>query len=78
MKERHDLLWNTIGYLDEEQVALNTGYYLLIFSTSWIIFAGIAEIVFFSLYNGKFHPFAKILQDLKPHSGIGLLYSPSV
>ena len=73
MKERHDFLWITIGYLDEEQVALDTGYFLLIFSTSWIIFAGIAEIFFFSLYNGKFHPFANILQDPKQHSGFGLL-----
>lgn len=63
IQERNTFLWNTIGYLDKEYEALITGYVLLGVSTFWIIFGGTAEAYFFSLYNGKYHPFADILID---------------
>ena len=61
MKERHDILANTIGYLPQEEEALKTGYHLLIGSLSMVIIGTILEVLFFWLYNGSCHPFANIL-----------------
>ena len=61
IQERQTFLWTTIGYLDQEHEALITGYVLFGASLIWIICGGLAEAYFFSLYNGKFHPFANIL-----------------
>ena len=63
MQERHDILSRTIGYLDEEQEALDRGYLLLICSTAVIIVGSLLQILFFYLYNRIFHPFANILVD---------------
>ena len=63
MKERHDILSRTIGYLHEEQEAMDTGYLLLIGSTVTMIFGSLLQVLFFYLYNGPFHPFANILVD---------------
>ena len=63
MQERHDILARTIGYLDEEQEALATGYLLLYASFSMIIVGTLLEILFFWMYNGSCHPFANILKD---------------
>ena len=63
MQERHDILDQTIGHLDEEQEALDRGYILLISSTSMIIVGSLLQILFFYLYNGPLHPFANILVD---------------
>ena len=63
MQERHDILSRTIGYLDEEQEALDRGYLLLIGSTITMVVGSLLQILFFYLYNGPFHPFANILVD---------------
>ena len=63
MQERHDVLARTIGYLDEEQEALETGYLLLYASFSLIFVGTLLEILFFWMYNGSCHPFANILKD---------------
>ena len=63
MQERHDILTRTIGYLDEEQEALDRGYLLLICSTVTMVLGSLLQILFFYLYNGPFHPFANILVD---------------
>ena len=63
MQERHDILARTIGYLDEEQEALDRGYLLMICSTVTMVVGSLLQILFFYLYNGKFHPFANILVD---------------
>ena len=63
MQERHDILSRTIGYLDKEQEALDTGYLLLICSFSIMIVGSLLQVLFFRLYNGKCHPFANILLD---------------
>ena len=63
MQERHDVLSRTIGYLDEEQEALDKGYLLLISSTVTMVVGNLLQILFFYLYNGIFHPFANILVD---------------
>ena len=63
MQERHNVLERTIGYLDEEQEALDRGYFLLIGSAITVIVGSLLQILFFYLYNGKFHPFTNILVD---------------
>ena len=63
MQERHDILSRTIGYLDEEQEAMDTGIKLLISSTVTVVVGSLLQILFFYLYNGPFHPFANILVD---------------
>ena len=63
MQERHDILIRTIGYLDEEQEAMDMGNMLLIGSTVTMVAGSLLQILFFYLYNGRFHPFANILVD---------------
>ena len=63
IQERHDVLSRTIGYLDEEQEALDRGYLLLICSIATMVVGSLLQILFFYLYNGPFHPFANILVD---------------
>ena len=63
MQERHDVLSRTIGYLDEEQEALDRGYLLIICSTVTMVVGSLLQILFFYMYNGPFHPFANILVD---------------
>ena len=63
MQERHDILWNSIGYLQEEQDALNTGIMIRDVSLSAVIVGSLLETGFFYLYNGMFHPLANILKD---------------
>ena len=63
MQERHDILTRTIGYLDEEQEAMDTGIMLLIGSTVTMVVGSLLQVLFFYLYNGPFHPFANILVD---------------
>ena len=63
MQERHDILSRTIGYLDEEQEALDRGYLLLIGSTVTMIVGSVLQVLFYYLYIGPFHPFANILID---------------
>ena len=61
MQERHDFLYETIGYLPEEQKSLDSVYFILHFSFGYMLIGSIFEAVFFWLYNEKFHPFQKIL-----------------
>lgn len=61
MQERHDVLSRTIGYLNEEQEALDTGYLLCICSTVTVFGGCLLQIISFYLYNGACHPFANIL-----------------
>ena len=65
MQERHDILWNSIGYLQEEQEALDTGIMIRNVSLSAVVIGSLLETGFFYLYNGKFHPLANILKDLE-------------
>ena len=63
MQERHDILWNSIGYLPEEQEALDTGIMIRNGSLTAVIVGSLMETGFFYLYNGMFHPLANILKD---------------
>ena len=62
MKERHDILERTIGYLDPEQEALDQGILMLKISFPIIIIGCILEAILFYLYNGPCHPFSNILK----------------
>ena len=66
MQERHDILWNSIGYLQEEQDALDTGIMIRNISLSAVIIGSLMETGFFYLYNGMYHPLASILKVPKP------------
>ena len=61
IQERHTFLSNTIGYLQEEQDALNKVKLILILSILYIFFASLLEIICFYYYNDKWHPFNSIL-----------------
>ena len=63
MKERHDILERTIGYLDPEQEALDQGILMLKISFPIIIIGCVLEAIFFYLYNGPCHPFSNILKS---------------
>ena len=69
MQERHNILWNSIGYLDEEQKALERGYQILVSSVVWLILGSLGQAIFFQLYNDKLHPFANILKNPKTPEG---------
>ena len=59
---RHNLLFNTIGVLPEETDAYNLIICLICASHSCLLLLTIFEMIFFYLYNSKFHPFKMILQ----------------
>ena len=61
MQERHTVLAETIGYLQEEKDAIYRGHVLLIGSLVFIFISTILQVIFFWLYNGTCHPFANIL-----------------
>ena len=63
MEERHELLRHTIGFLQEEQDALDMGKLLTYLSLVYIVVGSGFETLFFFFYNNWFHPFARILQD---------------
>ena len=54
-------LYNSIGYLDEEQSAYVNSILILVGSLIYIIIATLLTGYFFNLYNNKHHPFAGIL-----------------
>ena len=59
--ERHDLLYNSIGYLKEEAESLEKVKSLLFGSFSCIVLGTILELVLFALYNAMYHPFSEII-----------------
>ena len=67
--KRHNILYDSIGYLPEEQQAYEKVWRIAAISLFYVIIGTILEAVFFVLYNAKFHPFAKIL-DKESTNGI--------
>ena len=69
MRERHNKLYNSIGFLKEEQESMTAITNLILGFSIYIFIASILEAGFFHLYNSKYHPFAKILdlsKDTEP------------
>ena len=61
--ERHNELDATIGFLKMEEESLERAFlFSWIFFPSWIILT-VVQGLCFVLYNGRFHPLAKILDD---------------
>ena len=61
IKERHNQLDATIGFLESEMESLERAQlFAWVFFPSWILIA-ILQAISFMLYHGKFHPLAKIL-----------------
>ena len=63
LNARHALLYSTIGYLSNEQKSLENARFLLLTSFLYILIGTAIEIVFFTLYNGRYHPFGKIIMS---------------
>ena len=68
VERRHEFLWNSFGYLDDEEDALFTIRYLCLGSFIALVLGTILQWLFFSLYNEKYHPFKDIL--VYSHQGI--------
>ena len=61
MKERHNILYHSIGFHVKEHAAMEMVTYLIFGSSAYILFGSLLEAIFFNLYNSSFHPFGKIL-----------------
>ena len=64
------LLEKTIGHLYEEELALRRGLMILKIAVPFILVGSILETNCFYMYNGKWHPFAKILEVNNKSTGI--------
>ena len=70
ISERHTLLKSTIGTLHMEDEAFEQSFYM-----SWVFYPfffiiGLGQILFFYLYNKKFHPFCEILKGVRKQGKI--------
>ena len=59
--ERHFLLVQSIGVFPEETGAYEVVKLMLIIGYSLLIFLTICQVVLYYLYNGKYHPYSKIV-----------------
>ena len=59
--ERHSILLDSIGAFPEEIEAFELVKLMLIIGYSFLIFLTICQVVLYYLYNGKFHPYSKIV-----------------
>ena len=62
ISERHALLSSTIGTLKMEDEAFEQSFYMAWAFYPFYIIIGLGKILFFYLYNNKFHPFNEILK----------------
>ena len=61
IKERHDILWNSIGHFEEEQFAYSSVGKLFFGSLTYICAGNLLASYIFCLYNNEYHPFRNIL-----------------
>ena len=59
--ERHSILVDSIGVFPEEIEAFELVKLMLIIGYSLLVFLTICQVVLYYLYNGKFHPYSKIV-----------------
>ena len=64
ISERHWILYETIGYLPEEQTAYEHVWIIAGSSLAFVIFGTILEAFLFIIYNERVHPFKNIIIDL--------------
>ena len=65
IRKRHLFLLDTIGTLDMEDRAYNQALLFCILCPILTITLSILQYFLFNLYNEKYHPFSKILQESK-------------
>ena len=76
VKERHNQLDATIGFLEFEMKVLERAQLMSwVFFPTWICMA-ILQAILFTLYNGKFHPLAKILEGCNVEDSNDMYFSP--
>ena len=76
MKERHNQLDATIGFLESETESLERAQlFAWVFFPTWILM-GILQAITFVLYNGRFHPLAKILDGCNVEESNDVYFSP--
>ena len=63
ISERHDILYETIGYLPEEQTSYEQVWIIANSSLVFVIFGTILEAILVIIYNEKVHPFKNIIID---------------
>ena len=63
ISERHDILYETIGYLPEEQTSYEQVWIIANSSLVFVIIGTILEAILFVIYNEKVHPFKNIIID---------------
>merc|ERR1711884_917656 len=59
--ERHSILVDSIGVFPEETEAFELVKLMLIIGYSLLVFLTICQVVLYYLYNGKYHPYSKIV-----------------
>ena len=59
--ERHSILIDSIGVFLEETEAFELVKLMLIIGYSLLVFLTICQVVLYYLYNGKYHPYCKIV-----------------
>ena len=76
IKERHSQLDATIGFLESEVESLERAQlFAWLFFPTWI-FMAILQAISFMLYNGRFHPLAKILDGCNVEESNDIYFSP--
>ena len=64
ISERQGILYETIGYLEEESLATVKVWTIAGLSLFFVIIFTVIEAWLFILYNNKYHPFNNILLDI--------------
>ena len=64
ISERQGILYETIGYLEEESLATVKVWTIAGLSLFFVIIFTVIEAWLFILYNDKYHPFKNILLDM--------------
>ena len=76
IKERHNQLNATIGFLESETESLERAQlFAWVFFPTWI-FMAILQAISFMLYDGIFHPLVKILDGCKVEESNEIYFSP--
>ena len=65
ISERQGILYETIGYLEEESLATVKVWTIAGLSLFFVIVFTVVEAWLFILYNEDYHPFKDIIVDLK-------------
>ena len=65
ISERHVILYETIGYLPEEQTSYENVWIIAGVSLAFVTCGTILEAFLYMIYNERVHPFKNIIIDLR-------------